>query len=416
MSIAITPVPGSVRGGRIHGNLRVNLLDAATGRAMPGGHISVQPGPKNNSEIHMTTDNLGAATIVNKDFSGPVNITVTCCPDEAFDTLSLIDVDSASLDIPIELRKRRRRVRSRFVLQGITSTDKNFIVNVDDGSLHRKTIAMKDPPDSTLRFHSTVNFAPFCLSVFPENFTRISFAFFNAFPRKGIRNHPIVLRKFAKKHFIGKCDSDKIADAFTEPTEKPVLSCRIYGAMGIAGRLITGQAEFTDENHVAGDYYIIPGIRDTIVELRAVGRKFESAVFRKLSSQSRVDRNIEMLFTFREPPTVSASVLPSGTVEIKWRGVESDLSIVHIRQKKYDYSWDIYVPGNRREVIVPEIPLREAGGLLPGVKYSVRVECLVIPGFSFQAWDWEMIRSSVTHKVVSSPANFQIPVKTPDIP
>jgi hypothetical protein len=105
---AFKPVIGALTGGPIQGRLDITVLDDRFAKPLKDAEVYVHQGRPMRETARAATDADGHVRF--EGMNGPVTVTVVCETEEAYDTITWMDLDAADVVIPMTLRKNPRKV------------------------------------------------------------------------------------------------------------------------------------------------------------------------------------------------------------------------------------------------------------------------------------------------------------------
>lgn len=419
--IVFKAMPGAFSGPTIDKNLEVKVVDAQTTKELQGAHVFIHQGNPMELIAEGTTDADGKVSFTGEEISGAVTVTVTGCEEEAYDTVSFIDINSSNMIIPITLRKSRSKVKTALTFPGLSAGDERLTYYINDqpkAELELTTVGKTEPDPHIVRVLSRpLAFSAMAMDA-AENTTKFGFT---VVPEGPI---PVKTPTMLKMNKVNT-ETVKIVNGNIEfPPSNLELpqggwdpskyySLGVFADAGIAGAVFAGFGNVTSEYNYQAFCCRTSGLKDMYLLITAFNRKDSWAEMSMIYLHSEFNQLPKSHdFKFKQVPKLlhTENVENSLYPVLKWIPGQGDLNVVTIRHDEYDYNWKIYSKNNSEKLVVfiPPIKPGSAGALLSGAEYRFQVETWSIDNFNYNAVDFQQIRKSITDKVRSKRYRFTI--------
>jgi hypothetical protein len=415
---------GEISGDPINDNLVVNVVDESTGTPINKAVIYIHQGAPPRLVDQVVTEVEGVASFAGKGIAGPVTITGVCLGKEAYDTLTLVDVNASRVTFPMRLRKDPPRLKSSFSFAPFQKLDARLEIYENDELISGQKIEQIedkiDIPQNPMVLKISRN--PVALIAFTKDdsgsITRLGAAVLPSTPIPVSTPCSIKLETPEKTGYktIEGIFPNSVANLDPAPKDMPVssrFSISGYFDRGSLGHAIAGFGRVSDNLKFQIQCYHlldIPVVLESSVrnQLDEFGETTVSYVRKDYS-----ELPLSCSFTYKKTAKdLKIESKPDFSFPvISWSPGEGDLTSIVIRRDKVDFEWRFYgaAKSSFESLFIPELPAGSIGSLLKEEEYRVFVEMWTIPEFDFNHFDFNQVHSSMTHKSVSAKAKLFIP-------
>lgn len=417
--IVFKPVPGQLDGGAIADNLKVTAVVSLTGKALKDAEVYVHQGEPYELKAQMTTNDQGTADFTGKGINGPVTVTVTCNKTEAYDTVTMMNVNAANLIIPMIPRKDPEKSKTALTFLGLDAGDTGLSLSRNDVPYNEKAVKSgkleQDPwtmrvPDKPVAFSALVtdgggNTSKFGYTVEPDG------------PIPEATPAQIMLNRVTGENVKmtkGSIDNPPanldMPTAGWDPYKRYIF--QIYSNAGIAGDVVAGFANLTREYGYQAFIVNTPELDKMRLEVSALNRSDAwSEMATAIQHFSFDNAPMKQDFHFIDAPKnlqiskVDGQIYPN----LVWEISTGNLTQLEIFHADYNYHWTIYAAGeNITTMTLPPLEPGSPGALQTEEIYRFRVTNWLVPGLDFNASSFQAINETVTHKARSTLVKFMV--------
>jgi hypothetical protein len=419
------PLPGRFAGGPIRDNLHVVIVDSATEKPLKGAIVYIHQGSPLEEKSKEVADQDGAIDFTGKGITGPVTVTVVCETKEAYDSLTIQQVDASDLIIPMQLRKEIPQTKSSLAFTGLDENDFSMSLYVNKDKEVEESIRL----ENNIR---TISPNPYPLKVSRQplgflaiardesgNPTKFGVAVLPDGPPPSIKTPTIItMDKPASGSFKTISGSLQFPPSGMEKPETGwdiarQVKIEVYADAGMGGRMVSGIGAVLPETGYKVHCCKMPDIYNMELIASISGEPDSGSETSRSYLHSRFDDLPAAYdFQFKKAPKNVRCVRSEDASfpAFEWDPCEGDIIVVSITQPKYDFNWKIYCPGGKQtqSAAMPPLPFGSSGSLLPGIEYFCRVEALTVPELDFNNLRFERVISGLTHSAASRRCSFKV--------
>ena len=423
-SFIVTPVPGSMGSSPLSGKISIQVVNSMSAKPVPGSIVYIYQGSDSHELVQLTTDKDGACDWQDERLTQPVTLTVVSQEREAYDTMTLIDANAASVIIPLKLRKKPPERRIRMAFEEFTEAEYNLRVFTNEQlkiseplrSAKGKSLPLTNPYPLKIPL-SDVFWMAVTLDKtgVPSRWASALIGSDQQVPGSLPCSFKVIEPDEAKKVRVEFAAPEKgsglIPDAW-QTTRDLSVSCSVEA--GIIGPVSSGIAAVVSDHSV--DAYIIRSsdltayrIDVTACPNQRTDQMSSTRIYRYAWDELPQSIRVE----WKEPPSNPIySYDPNRWLRFSWDSEPGHLNVLTIYHPKYDFNWTIYSPASRfpGSIAVPRLPAGSIGMMLPGEIYSACIEVLLIPEFHYESFSFQDIWNRVIEKTRSA----SIPISVPE--
>ena len=426
-SVVYKALPGEFSGGPIQDNLVVRVVDAVTKKPLKNSNVYIHQDEPMQLKTIGETDSEGQISFKGQGISGPVTVTVTNSDEKTYDTITFIDINSAQMTIPLNVREAPEEIRTALDIVGFDPIDDKLTVYknerpfpdmklVTEGQeIHpeKDPITLKVPQKpfgiSALVFDAADNIRKYGFIVEPDGPLPVTTPAIMPLTEVRTDNAKMIRGTLPSQ----PANLDAPTDGW-DPFKR--FSMAVFADGGMAGPILSGFGNIYKEFKYQAFCSDVEGMDHFFVELSAFNRRdvhaettisYYHGTFQELPETYNFEfKNVAKDLVVDRPDDYAYPTL-------KWLHPGGDMVKIIIRQDEFDYTWDIYaaLDGEVNSVSIPPLPLEKAGSLLVGEVYNYRVESWWIPDFDYTNMSFNQINRTIAHKSRSQRMKFMIPTE-----
>ncbi|MBN1552120.1 hypothetical protein JW979_11645 [bacterium] len=414
-------LPGGISGSEINGNVTVQVIDAMSALPLEKASVFLQSINPETFILESETNAQGFAIFRDERLTRPVCITVSCCSDEAYDTFSFFDVSTDMVVVPIILRKSPSVTRTEIFLDNINDTGNTITFYINQPYNEKITPVSSASKFALNRYRMRLPATPLSLAAVMTTSDGIPTHWMvNSFyksPPSSTTPLTMSMRSIDKsdtKVSTGKLSCEPANLLSHNSPWDPLMnySIDVFMEKGLAGLCRCGISHIYSDLRFETEAWKPPDNENITLRLTAVSSDSDQAAFTMAYLRYPHDQlPKDVVFKLKNIPT-SLNVKPATTTQnpvLYWKSDSVSLQCITIQNRHFDYDWHIFLPGDKRNFVMPSVPLGNAGFLIPGESYTAAVEAYTIPDFDYRNFSLNALQQNITHWTRSESCILIIP-------